>query len=126
MQGQARAVRLDLSTGDGFRISQRAGPGGACHWKFYIGEVDRIELKHRSQLPQEDYSMEEVQAGFKGLGEKYGNYGTLKSVAKENNVTIDIVLASWAVYRYYREVGYLADNNYVIRKYHEIMTKKIK
>jgi len=67
--------------------------------------------------------MEEVQAGFKSLSEKYQNYGTLKSVAKENGITIDVVLETWSVYRYYREVAYLADSNHVMRKYHEIMSK---
>lgn len=46
-------------------------------------------------------------------------------MAKENNTTIDLVLQTWSVYRYYREVGYLADSNYVMRKYHEIMNKKV-
>lgn len=97
--------------------------GGRGCGKFYFNEVDRIETDHRSKLPKTGgYTPEEVAAGFKGLVDKYGIYGTLLYLEKETPFDRNEI-TQMSVYEVYYNIRYLADYGAVMRKYGEIMKK---
>ena len=82
--------------------------GGHGCGKFYVNEVGRIESGHQEQLPAGGYTDAEIQAGFKGLVDKYGVYGTILYLEKETPFNRK-ELVTWSVYEIYLNIRYLAD-----------------
>jgi len=95
--------------------------GGLGCGKFYLNEVDRIEIDHRGKLPKSGgYTDQEIQAGFKGLADKYGHYATLLYLEKETPFNRNQII-EMSVYEVYHNIRYIADYNAVTKKYFDIM-----
>lgn len=96
--------------------------GGLGYWKFYITEVDRIELEHQSRLPEGKYTNEEIQAGFKRVADAFGISLTLDNLVEKTRVKEDELL-TWSVKRLYYTVERFAWSADAQKKYSKIMTK---
>lgn len=97
--------------------------GGTWHRKFYISEIDRIELQHRSRLPPAGYTPEELQAGFDRMATSFGFYSTLLYMEKETGYKRKELL-EWSVYDFNYNIVYLAHRTATVKRYSEIMRNK--
>ena len=99
--------------------------GGHGRWKFYIGEVDRIESARVKNLPKSEYTDAQIQAGFEKLASKFGFFGTLLFMEKETPYKRHELL-NWTVAEFYTNFAYIAWHNHMTKKYRQILkdTKK--
>lgn len=98
-------------------------PGGAGHRKFYISEVDRIEHKYKADLPPGGYTDEQIKAGFEGLAKKYGFYRSLLFMEKSTKESRHELLG-WSVAEFKYNLGYLAWENEIDKRYFDIKNPK--
>lgn len=97
--------------------------GGHGSGKFFINEVGRIEHEHQSRLPQTQYTENEIKAGYKGLVEKYGFYGTLLYMESKTPYKREEII-TWEVSKFHYNVRYYADVAKVERNHEEIIKSK--
>lgn len=98
--------------------------GGHGNRKFYIDQVNRIELEHSNKLPQTKYTNEELQAGFEKLASDFGSYSTLVYM-EEKTGTSSKELLTWSLGEYYYRIEYYAWQGSVMKKYNDIINKKM-
>lgn len=99
--------------------------GGAGRGKFYITEVDRIELEHQSASSKPEWSAKEIEAGYKDLGTKYGFFGTLLAVEASTGIKRN-ELMKWPIIEFNFQLRYMTDKGIVDRKYQELQNKELK
>jgi len=116
---------LEVSRGDAVRVSTRTMHGGHGHWAFYITEVDRIEQRHQSNLPEGSLSSAEAQAGFGVLVDVFGFSLTLVYLEEKTGLTEEEIMA-WTVAKLHHRIELYAWQANAQKKYNDIQTKKMK
>jgi hypothetical protein len=99
------------------------GSGGVGCRPFYLTEVDRLESRHRSQLPDTSYTDEEIEAGFKKVGDAFGFMGVLDYMGKETRVE-ETKLLKWTVYEFHQRQSLYAWRADCLRRYSEMQNDK--
>jgi hypothetical protein len=97
--------------------------GGLGHRKFYLGEVSRIEERHRTSLPPGGYSPEQVEAGLDKLAANFGFYHTLRYMEKITPFKRTEIL-EWSVAEFKHALRYEAWSGHFTEKYHEVLKRK--
>ena len=100
-------------------------PGGHVCGKFFSGQVLEFTKRLADELPAQEYTNEEVEAGFKTIAETFGFYATLDNIARYVGQADKEVL-KWNVNEFYTKVKYLAWRAHAQREYQAILNKKNK
>jgi hypothetical protein len=98
--------------------------GHGCR-KFYLNEIDRIELAHQSKLPESRLTNKEIQAGFQRLGVAYGPLLSIFNIEERTSYKEDEIL-TWPLSRFYNRIEIYAWQAHTQKKYQEIVTPKDK
>lgn len=102
-----------------------AMPGGHECGKFFSSQVLEYSKRLADELPTQEYTNEEEQAGFKRISETFGFYATMDNIARYVGEDDETVL-KWSVNKFYTKVKYLAWRADAQRKYQDILNKKSK
>src|SRR5688500_17544110 len=97
--------------------------GGLGHWKFYINEVNRIEARHSSNLPESTLSAKEIQAGFGRLYDTYPFMLPIINMEEKTGLTEEELL-TWSIRKYYYRMEIYAWMAHVNKKYTDLMSPK--
>ena len=96
--------------------------GHGCRF-FFSGKVLEYAKRLVDELPAQEYTTEEEQAGFKQLGETFGFYATLDGVARYVGKDDEEVL-KWSVNKFYTKLKLIAWRAYYQKEYQRIMNNK--
>ena len=86
---------------------ETAMPGGHECGKFFSGQVLEYSKRLADELPTQEYTDAEEQAGFKRISETFGFYATMDNIARYVGEDDEEVL-KWSVNKFYTKVKYLA------------------
>lgn len=98
--------------------------GGHGRRVFFSGQVYRYGKRIKDELPPQEYSSEEEEAGFVKVNEAFGFLATLDSVARYVGQDDDIILKTWSVNKFYNKLLYIAWRAHAQKEYSRIMNKK--
>lgn len=104
---------------------ETAMPGGHECGKFFSSQVSKYSKWLADELPAQEYTNEEEQAGFKRISEAFGFYATMDNIARYVGESDETVMR-WSVNKFYAKVRYLAWRADAQRKYQDILNKKNK
>ena len=90
---------------------------------FFSSQVLEYAKRLVDELPPQEYTTEEEQAGFRTLGETFGFYATLDSVARYVGKDDEEVL-KWSVNRFYLKLKLISWRAHFQKEYQRIMNNK--
>lgn len=98
--------------------------GGHVCGKFFSRQCIEFNQWLADELPPQEYTNEEIEAGFQKLSETFGSYATLDMVARYVSEDDERLIKKWSLIRFYTKVRYLAWKAHSQKRYSEIMSKK--
>jgi hypothetical protein len=98
--------------------------GGHVSRAFFSGQCIEFDKWFRDELPPQEYSNEETEAGFQKLNETFGFYATLDMIARYVGEDDERLVKKWSVMRFYTKVRYLAWRAHTQKEYSRLMEKK--
>lgn len=93
------------------------GHGGRL---FFSGQVLEYSKRLVDELPTQEYTIEEQQAGFEEISKAFGFYATLDSIARYVNEPDESVI-KWSVIKFYSKLKLLAWKEDAKKKYRKIL-----